>query len=34
VDEAAGKLYVCDPVNRRVTVVAFDYAAEEECALP
>ncbi len=33
VSVAGGKLYVCDSSNRRVTVVRFDHAAEETCAL-
>ncbi len=32
--EADGKLYVTDSVNRRVTVVKFEYAAEATCAAP
>ena len=31
---ADGTLYVCDPVNRRITVVRFDYAAGAEAKLP
>jgi len=34
VDEADGKLYVLDNLNRRVSVVAFDYAASRECPIP
>jgi sugar lactone lactonase YvrE len=30
---ARGKLYVLDQVNRRVSVVRFDYAAEATCAV-
>jgi len=28
------KLYVSDPLNRRVTVVRFEHAAEAACAVP
>ena len=30
---ARGKLYVLDQVNRRVSVVHFEYAAEKTCPL-
>ncbi len=33
VSEAGGRLFVSDPVNRQVTVVTFDFAAEETCEL-
>jgi sugar lactone lactonase YvrE len=31
VSVAGGKVYVCDSNNRRITVVRFDYGAEETC---
>jgi hypothetical protein len=34
VSEAGGRLFVSDPVSRRVTVLGFDYAAAGECAVP
>ena len=33
VDEAGGKLYVSDSVNRRVMIVRLAYAAEETCTV-
>ena len=32
VDVAGGKVFVCDPSNRRIAVVGFTYAAEATCA--
>ena len=34
VDAAGGKLYVADPVNRRVAEIAFAHAADVSCPLP